>query len=120
MKSFIFGFTIGAFLTFICLYITGLTDSNSSEEISIHYLEKSVSYENKKETSFKIFQVFEDAALATEVSDENYKSYYGNTVVLLGKDFYNDQIVIVKNPQRVGTYSYTNNGGRPMKVPVIK
>ena len=32
----------------------------------------------------------------------------------------NDQVVTVKNPMRVGTYNYTNNGGMPMTVPVIK
>ena len=42
----------------------------------------------------------------------------GGTIVL-GEDFYNDQIVTVKNPQRVGTYSYTTNGGMPKTVPVI-
>ena len=46
--------------------------------------------------------------------------YIGNTVLVLGKDFYSDQIVTVKNPQRIGTYSYTNNGGMPMTVPVIE
>lgn len=45
--------------------------------------------------------------------------YSGNTVLVLGKDFYSDQIVTLKNPQRIGTYSYTNNGGMPMTVPVI-
>lgn len=43
-----------------------------------------------------------------------------NTVVLLGENFYSDQVVTVKNPQRIGTYSYTNKGGMPMTVPVIE
>lgn len=43
--------------------------------------------------------------------------YYGNTVLIL--EYYSDQIVTVKNPQRVGTYSYTTNGGMPKTVPVI-
>jgi len=46
--------------------------------------------------------------------------YNGNTVMILGEDYYNDQIVTVKNPQRVGSYSYTTNGGMPMTVPVIE
>ncbi len=29
------------------------------------------------------------------------------------------QVVTIKNPQRIGTYSYTTNGGMPMTVPVI-
>lgn len=79
-----------------------------------------MSYENKKETSFKVFQVFDEAALATEISDKEYKWFYGNTVVLLGENFYSDQIVNVKNPMRIGTYNYTSKSGRPMTVPVIE
>ena len=45
--------------------------------------------------------------------------YLGNTVVILGENFYSDQVITINNPQRVGTYSYTNNGGIPMTVPVI-
>lgn len=41
-------------------------------------------------------------------------------MVLVGDDFYSDQVITVKQPQRVGTYSYTNKGGMPMTVPVIK
>lgn len=79
-----------------------------------------MSYENKKETSFKVFQVFDEAALATEISDKEYKWFYGNTVVLLGENFYSDQIVNVKNPTRIGSYNYTSKSGRPMTVPVIE
>lgn len=46
--------------------------------------------------------------------------YLGNTVVILGKNFYSDQIITLKNPQRIGTYSYTNKGGIPMTVPVME
>ena len=80
-----------------------------------------MSYENKKETSFKVLQVLGNAALATEASDKigGDVMYYGNTVLILGENYYSDQIVTVKNPQRVGTYSYTTNGGMPKTVPVI-
>lgn len=75
----------------------------------------------KKTTSFKVFQVIEkNKALANEISDKEYKWFNGNTVVLVGDDFYSDQVITVKQPQRVGTYSYTNKGGMPMTVPVIK
>lgn len=47
------------------------------------------------------------------------KWYLGNTVVVLGKNYYDDQILTVKNPQRVGTYSYINKDGMSMTVPVI-
>ena len=68
-----------------------------------------------------MFQVIEkNKALANEISNKEYKWFNGNTVVLVGDDFYSDQEITVKNPQRVGTYSYTNKAGIPMTVPVIK
>lgn len=119
MKSFLLGLVAGIILTLVVLFIMGLAMQKSEETIHIKYLEQPVDYENKKETSFKIFQVFENAALANEVSNKEYKWYQGNTVIILGKNFYNDQVIVIKNPQRVGTYSYTNNGGVPMTVPVL-
>ena len=62
----------------------------------------------------------QDAALASEISNKEYKWYHGKTVVLVGDDFYSDQEITVKNPQRVGTYTYTSKGGMPMTVPIIK
>ena len=118
-KSFFLGVVTGIVLTFVGLFIIGLVNKNSSDPIQ--YLEQPVSYENKVETSFKVFQVLGDAALAKEASDRigGDVMYLGNTVMILGENLYSDQVVIVKNPQRVGTYSYTNNGGMPMTVPVI-
>ena len=80
-----------------------------------------MSYENKQETSFKVIQVLGNAALASEVSDRigGDEMYLGNTVVILGENFYSNQVVTIKNPQRIGTYSYTNNAGIPMTVPVL-
>ena len=115
-KSFIWGVVTGIILTLSILFIIGLASQNTD---SIQYLEKPIKYENKSETSFKVFQVLGNAALASEISNEEYKWFNGNTVVILGENFYSDQIVTIKNPQRVGTYSYTNKGGMPMTVPVI-
>lgn len=97
------------------------TNQNFVDNDPIQYLEKPVSYENKKETSFQVLQVLGNAALATEASDEigGNVMYLGNTVLVLGENYYSDQIVTVKNPQRVGTYSYTTNSGMPKTVPVI-
>ena len=68
-----------------------------------------------------MFQVIEkNKALANEISNKEYKWFNGNTVVLVGDDFYSDQVITVKQPQRVGTYSYTNKGGMQMTVPVIQ
>ena len=119
-KSFFLGLVTGVILTFCVLFVIALVNRNSEETDQIQYLEQPVSYENKKVTSFKVFQVLGNAALANEISNKEYKWYHGNTVMILGEDFYSDQVVTIKNPQRVGTYSYTNNGGMPMTVPVIE
>lgn len=119
-KSFFLGVITGIVLTFVSLLVIGLVTQNSEDNDPVQYLEKPMSYEDKKETSFKVFQVLDNAALAIEISNKALMWYDGNTVVLLGEDFYSDQVVTVKNPQRVGTYSYTNRGGMPMTVPVIK
>lgn len=119
-KSFFLGLLTGVVLTFIVLIVIGYVAMHDVKEIDkIDYLETTVSYENKSETSFKVFQVFGEAALASEISNREFDLYNGNTVMILGTDFYSDQIVTVYNPKRVGTYSYTNNGGMPMTVPVI-
>ena len=119
-KSFFWGVVTGIVLTFVVSFVYVSVNQKPSD--LIQYLEQPVSYENKKETSFKVFQVLDNAALATEESFRIYDDvmFDGNTVVILGDNFYTDQIVNVKNPQRVGTFNYTNNGGRPMTVPVIK
>lgn len=112
-------------MTFVIILVVGIilnkSNATTEDDDPIQYLESPVSYENKTETSFKVLQVLGHAALATEASvvigDE--VMYDGNTVVILGENFYSDQVIEVKNPKRVGTFSYTNNGGMPMTVPVI-
>ena len=118
---YIAGVVTGVILTVGVLFVIGLANQNSTDNDPIQYLEQPVSYENKTETSFKVLQVLGNAALATEASDKigGDVMYYGNTVLVLGENFYSDQIEKVKNPQRVGTYSYTTNGGMPKTVPVI-
>jgi hypothetical protein len=118
-KSFFLGVVTGIVLTLAALFALALVNRNSEGSDPVQYLEKPVSYEDKTETSFKVFQVLGSAALASEISNKEYKWYNGNTVVILGENFYSDQVVTVKNPQRVGTYSYTTNGGMPKTVPVI-
>ncbi len=119
--SFFIGMLSGIVLTIVALFVIGFVRQKNNEDDAIQRLEKPVSYENKKETSFKVFQVIgEDAALAKEISDKELDMYLGNTVVLIGKDFYSDQVVTMKNPQRTGTYSYMNNSGMPMTVPIIE
>ena len=120
-KSFFIGMLSGVVLTIVALVVIAFVSKKASEDDAVQRLEKPVSYENKKITSFKVFQVLgEDAALAKEISDKELDMYLGNTVVLVGKDFYSDQVVTMRNPQRTGTYSYMNNSGIPMTVPIIE
>lgn len=120
-KSFFLGVVTGVVLTFVVLIVIGLVIQKSDANFPAQYLEKPVSYENKKETSFRVFQVLGNAALATEISaDGVIQLFTGNTVVLLGKDYYNNQVITVKNPQRIGTYSYTSKDDTQMTVPVIE
>lgn len=120
-KSFFFGFVTGIVLTLVVIIIIAIVSYKSGETDPVHFLDQPVSYEHKTETSFKVFQVIKNAALATEASDEfgDEVMYFGNTVLIPGEGFYTDQIVTIKNPKRVGTYSYTNKGGVPMTVPVV-
>ena len=120
-KSFFLGVVTGIVLTLATLFVIAIINKNSADNDSVQYLEQPVSYENKKETSFKVLQVLGNAALATDASDTigSDVMYFGNTVLVLGEDFYNDQIVTIKSHHRVGTYSYTTNRDMPMTVPVI-
>ena len=119
-KSFFLGVLTGIVLTFVGLFVIGLVYQKSKDS-RIQYLENPVSYENKKETSFKVFQVLGNKALATEASNKVGSTvlYLGNTVLLLGDNYYNDQVVNVKNPQRVGTFKYITNKKEIMTVPII-
>ena len=100
-KSFFLGILTGAVLTFAVLFVIALVNRNSDASDQIQYLEQPVSYENKSVTSFKVFQVLGNSALATEESDKigGDVMYMGNTVVILGENFYSQQIVTIKNPQ---------------------
>ena len=120
-KSFFLGVVTGIVLTFVGLFVVGLVNQNSADDDPVQYLEQPVSYENKKETSFKVLQVLGNAALATEASDKigGDVMYYGNTVLILGENYYSDQIVTVKNPQRVGTFKYITNEKEIRTVPII-
>ena len=69
-KSFFLGLVTGIVLTFGVLFVIALVNRNSGETDQIEYLEQPVSYENKKVTSFKVFQVLGNSALATEESDK--------------------------------------------------
>ena len=123
-KSFFLGFLAGVVLTVAGLYMMrqtmALSETGSGDSDPIQYLSQPESYEGKKETSVKVFHVLGDAALANEISNKESGWYDGRTVLILGKKFYSDQIVVIKNPQIVGTYSYATDSDMPMMIPVIK
>ena len=109
-------FFLGAiFGMVIILFIDGLENRKSRD--NVRYFEESVSYENKKETSFEVYDVLGNAAIATEISLNygRHKKYNGKFVFIRGEDFYDGQIINVKNPKRVGTYRYMLN-----TVPIIE
>lgn len=117
IKSCLLGFVVGIIFT---VSVVGVLVFFSSDDTDpIQYLEQPISYENKTKTSFKVIQVLGNAALAKEISNEKYGWYNGNTVMILGENYYDDQVVSVKDPQRVGSYSYTNKLDIKMTVPVI-
>lgn len=120
IKSFILGILTGIVLTITVLFVIGFVNQNSNESDSIEYLEQPMSYEGKNETSFKVLQVLGNSALAKEISNEDLELYLGNTVLILGENFYSNQIVKMNNPVRVGTYNYTTQNEIPKTVPVIE
>jgi len=81
-ESFFLGVVTGIVLTFVALFVIGLVNQKSEDNDPVQYLEKPVSYENKTETSFKVFQVLGSSALASEISNKEYKWYNGNTPLL--------------------------------------
>lgn len=117
--------TILMLFAFVCPNILLANNSSTKEddESPLIFFETPISYENKKETSFKVFQVlFEGGALAMERSDNTYSEIYLGKVVFLaqaGCHFYNDQIVVVKKPVMVGTFTYTTKSGSDKTVPII-
>ena len=117
MEIFFLGVIIGMVVIII---IDGLENRKSKDYV--RYFEKSVSYEDKEEASFEVFQVLSDAALATEIFWERGKRrrYFGKSVLIRGKDFYDGQIINVRNPKRVGTYRYTDITDVEMTVPIIE
>ena len=109
-------FFLGAiFGMVIIIIIDGLENRKSKD--NVRYFEESVSYENKKETSFEVYDVLDNAAIATEISLNygKHKNYNGKFVLIRGEDFYDGQIINVRNPRRVGTYRYMSN-----TVPIIE
>ena len=109
-------FFLGAIFGMVIILFIDWLDNRKSKD-NVRYFDESVSYENKKETSFEVYDVLDNAAIATEIS-LNYgkqKNYNGKFVLIRGEDFYDGQIINVRNPRRVGAYRYMSN-----TVPIIE
>lgn len=105
----------------VLFVISILSQSCSIANDSVTCFDNPVSYENKQETSFKIIEVFDDGALAVEASVTIGKivTYSGKTVLIVGKNFYDSQIVTVKNPFIYGTIHLFSYKIGPITVPII-
>lgn len=114
IETFFLGVIVGMLVIII---IDGLENRKSRDNDRVRYFEESVSYEGKKETSFEVYDVLGNAAIATEISLNygKHKNYNGKFVLIRGEDFYDGQVINVRNPQRVGTYQYMLN-----TVPIIE
>lgn len=106
-KSFFLGVFIG--ISIVCIGIVTLAlilkarepvPMKSQYEL-LHTFKKPKSYEKKGVSSFKVFDIHEDCCIAKEVSDNNQNTYNGKTVCIIGREFYNDQIVTFR-ARRVG------------------
>lgn len=106
-KSFFLGVFIG--ISIVCIGIVTLAIILKSREPApmksqyelLHTFKNPKSYEKKVASSFKICEVREEYSLAKEVSDNNPNTYNGKTVCIIGREFYNDQIVTFR-ARRVG------------------
>ena len=123
-KSIFLGFLAGVVLTVAGLFAirqTAAIDETSPNGADpIQYLSQPESYEGKEETSVKVFLVLDNAALANEISNKESGWYDGNTVMIIGKKFYCDQIITIKKPRIVGTCSHHTQSDTPMTIPVIE
>ena len=106
--SFIFGSLILAILIVELARLISKDNSSIQDNDPTIHIEKGKSYENKKETSFKVFQVLSDAALMDEIADKEKELYFGKVVLT------------VKNPRIVGIYRYTTVENFDMSVPIIE
>lgn len=94
---YIAGVITGVILAFVVL--AEIASSSNKCEDDIAYFESPINYENKKSTSFKVFQVLGNAALASEISNKQYNWYDGTTVLLLNGQFYCDKVIELKDPK---------------------
>ncbi len=124
------GVVVGVMLTVGVLLIFGKMNNMNTK-----MYDHPISYEEKTVAKFKVFQVLNGYALATEqyISTKKDRELYGDfaesladieslggkTVRLQGNNFYDDQIVVIENPKQLGTYVYRSEGGDMCTIPIV-
>lgn len=99
-----------------CRYeIYSLKSNNDGLPYGTKKLSTPIPFEDNKNARFEVFQSLDGYALAH--AREN-RTYYGAVVVLVG-NYYDEQIVKIKNPMIVGRYTYTSKNEMEHTVPVI-
>lgn len=103
-----------------CRYeIYSLKSNNDGLPYGTKILSNPIPFEDNKNARFEVFQSLDGYALAHTGENRPYGwTYYGAIVVLVG-NYYDKQIVKIKNPMIVGRYTYTSNNGNEHTVPVI-
>lgn len=99
--------------------IYSLKSNNDGLPYGTKKLSTPISFENKNNAKFRVFQSLNGYALAeTGIKDFGEWSFYDPTVVLVG-NYYDGQVVKMKNPMIVGRYTYTSRNEMERTVPVI-
>lgn len=91
--------------------------ANAQLSKDVYYLDTPTLYEGRHSVSFKVFQSFNDCALASEESSYGYS---GKTVLIVGNFYYDGQIVKMKAPMQIGIYRYESKGAGIKTVPVVQ
>jgi hypothetical protein len=106
-------------LTF-SFFVTTYSVAQARVQNRINYLPVAQRYEGKRSTSFEVFQALEGGALASEISDKILRIYGGKTVLILGDNFYEGQVIKIKKPMQLGIYKYETKKGDIKTVPVVR
>lgn len=107
-------------LLIFSFFVTTYSVAQARVQNKINYLQVAQRYEGKRSTSFEVFQALDGGALATEISDKILRIYDGKTVLILGDNFYEGQIIKIKKPMQLGIYKYETKKGDIKTVPVVR
>ena len=122
MKSFLF-YIAGVLSAVLVLVLIGLSNQSGQLDGLTIFSDKGECISKKQ---FKVFQVLApDAALASELSDEQYMWFHGTIVLIVndeGKHYYDDEMIKIpakKCARQIGTYKYRTKDDMYKTVPVV-